>query len=478
MSWSSRPFALRGLAPVLALLLLAVPRLHGQGSEVLSFKAYLSQVQAQHPLAKQIRLLRERGRQEVQRARGAFDPNIGVQFDAKSFDNKNYYSIFQSYVKVPTWIGIEAEGGFVYNSGIYLNPEDKVPENGQAYLGLNLPLLQGLITNERQLMVRQAQAVQTRNEAELALLINDLLYEAAKAYWDWMKSYYEIQLIEQSLVLAQQRYNATKGAFEQGDKPAIDTLESFLIIQDRQMRLREAQLNFQQHQWGLSMYLWSAQQQPLSLAPNAMPMPLSEQVIAPLDSNVLLQALERSDSLHPALAWYEWELKRLEWERKLKANKILPKLDLKYNLLAVSGLAFMDDPDNTAHNYKLGVKFSMPLLLRQSRADLELTKLKLQETRFKREQKRWELNNKVQSYFAEVQLFAAQTKLLEQMVENYSTLLQAEQQKFSIGESSIFLLNAREMKLLDSREKLLSTKIKYFKAKTGLNWVLAQLGME
>ena len=446
-----------------------------QEGQTLSLEAYLQQVQANHPLARQIRLLGQRGEQEIRRAKGGLDPLIGTQFDHKTFDTKNYFSILNAYLKVPTGYGPELETGYSYTNGIYLNQENTLPSNGQMYLGVNVPLLQGFWTDERQVAVREANLVNQRNVQEIRLLLNDLLYEAAKAYWEWSQDYYEIILIEQSLGLAEQRHEATKQSFFQGDKPGIDTLEAFLVIQDRLLRLREARLHYQQSTFALNSFLWSANGQPQELAPTVYPTALEPDKIAALEETVLQQALFQTDSLHPALEWYRIEQERLEWERRLKSNKILPKLDLKYNWLAVDNFTFIDDVETASHNYKFGLKFSMPLFLRQPRADLELTKIKMQETRLKREDKMWELHNKVQAYFAEVQLYAEQNRLLEQMVENYSLLLQAEQQKFAIGESSIFLLNARELKLLESREKLLSTQVKYFKAQMGLNWVNAVL---
>jgi len=46
------------------------------------------------------------------------------------------------------------------------------------------------------------------------------------------------------------------------------------------------------------------------------------------------------------------------------------------------------------------------------------------------------------------------------MTQNYSALLEAEKTKFSIGESSVFLLNSRENKLFEAQEKLLETRSK------------------
>jgi hypothetical protein len=48
-------------------------------------------------------------------------------------------------------------------------------------------------------------------------------------------------------------------------------------------------------------------------------------------------------------------------------------------------------------------------------------------------------------------------------------LLKAEESKFSIGESSMFLVNAREIKLLETRQKLAEPKTNFFKSKHAFN---------
>ena len=61
------------------------------------------------------------------------------------------------------------------------------------------------------------------------------------------------------------------------------------------------------------------------------------------------------------------------------------------------------------------------------------------------------------------------------MVGNYETLLDAEFEKFRIGESSIFLLNSREQKLIDSQMKLNKLQTEFQKLKWKLRGAKGQL---
>ena len=53
-----------------------------------------------------------------------------------------------------------------------------------------------------------------------------------------------------------------------------------------------------------------------------------------------------------------------------------------------------------------------------------------------------------------------QVQIIEKIVIDYETLVSAEERKFSLGESSLFLINTREQKLIDARlnENSLFTK--------------------
>jgi len=44
-----------------------------------------------------------------------------------------------------------------------------------------------------------------------------------------------------------------------------------------------------------------------------------------------------------------------------------------------------------------------------------------------------------------------QVDIALELIKQYETLLNAEQRKFSVGESSVFLLNSREQKYLESK---------------------------
>jgi hypothetical protein len=79
--------------------------------------------------------------------------------------------------------------------------------------------------------------------------------------------------------------------------------------------------------------------------------------------------------------------------------------------------------------------------------------LKLADANFERVSTSLNLQNKIKAVDAEIRSMKTQNNLINSIVKDYMTLLQAEERKFTLGESSLFLINSREQKLIDAQLK-------------------------
>ena len=143
----------------------------------------------------------------------------------------------------------------------------------------------------------------------------------------------------------------------------------------------------------------------------------------------------------------------------------MPVIDVEYNFLT-------EAPDQInsfeTQNYKGGVSFRFPLFLRKERGDLKLAKFKLQDAQFDRDNAQVEIQNKVLAIYRELDSYVTQNELIFNIVKDYPTLLNAEERKFSFGESSLFLINSRESKLIDAELKQNAVQNKFFTTKAKL----------
>ena len=444
-------------------------------TKTISYESYIEQVINRHPIAKQINLAEQKAKLQEMYARGSMDPELNSNWAYKQFDGKNYYNIFDAYLRIPTITGIDVISGYQYADGFYLNDADKLPDAGQAFLGFALPVGQGLWNNERQTALRQAKLMQKAAKSEIRSSVNNLLFEAAKHYWDWTLAYNSSLAWQRALDLAKGQFNIIKSSYEQGDLPAIDTLKSYILIQDFEIQLNDALLSLRKARWQAENYLWMNDSLAVQLTDETVPQLLDSLLIEKIDSTELEKWLQNINQ-HPDMLLYNYQLQALELEERLKSTKLLPKAEVKYNLLASNHVAFFQGTGIGAftEQYKLGFKLQYPILIRKERADLALNRIKQQETGFKINFKGQEISSKIKTYFNSVETYADQSERLNLMIFNYSSLIEAERLKFAQGESDLLIVNTREVQFVEAQLKRYKTIVKYLESKTAWIWATAQ----
>lgn len=449
-------------------------------AQSLDYNSYRQQVLAHHPLIRQADMNRDQARAALLRAKGGFDPKLFAEQSGKTFNGKTYFQYTEAGLKYPTWAGLELKGSYNLASGNFLNTEAQLPEQGQALFGLNWTLGQGLMFDERRAGLEMARAGLQMGEAERLDARNTVMYEAAKAYWTWNYAENAVAIVSDALKQAQIRHEALRQSFFQGERSAVDTLETFIQVQTRQVDLQFAQVDARNAALALAIFLWTdqGQQTPvedLSSAPELFAMPWEG--VTDLNTSTMLQeAMAR----HPELQQYRVKLRQLTVERKLKNEKRKPVLDLSYNLLG-NGWTFFptataEGPAVLANDVKWGVQFSYPLLNRKARGDWQITQIKIAQTDLELQQKQQSVAAKVQQYGNDYENLRTQAGLFRDMAANYRRLLDAELDRFAIGESSVFLVNTREQRWLDAQLKYLKLISELQKAEAGLQWAAGVLG--
>lgn len=432
---------------------------------------FYKQILLYHPVARQAELLSEEAQQEIRLSRGNFDPKLISKFYEKEFKGSHYFTTWDNALKIPTWFGIDIKAGFEKNTGEYVNRESVTPGNGLSYIGVSIPIGQGLIIDQRRATLQQAKLLARMAEASKVSMINKLLLEASKDYWDWAFYFQQWQLYNYGYDLAILRFNGVKERAEQGDLPAIDTIEAKIQMQTRAVMLKQAKLEYQNASLILSNHLWTTSDTPVEITDDVIPPDdISAEMNLPQDSIDHLMDMAKKN--HPDLIKIAVKQEQLDIERRYLADKFKPKLNLEYNLLQqgfpVDEVAF--DGAYYTNNYKFGFSFEYPIFLRQERGKFQLNKLKRISTDFDQQQQGREIINEIQSHYNTMLFLQEQIELQEEMLVNAIALRNGEQSLFENGESSLFLINSREMNLISSQIKLFELKTKYAKAKANLAW--------
>lgn len=429
----------------------------------LNYTEYMEWVRLYHPVSAQAELNLRMGQMEVRQARGGFDPLIYGNLDQKEYKESTYYDKREAGVSIPTWMGVELNGSFEQNSGAYLNPESTGPSGGLLSAGASVNLGQGLILDERRAALRKAQIYQQASEVERTKLLNELNLGATDVYWRWALAYENLNVLKEGVDLARFRFNSVKTSFEQGDLAAIDTVEAFSQLLNRQYRLQTAENTYFATTQQLNTYLWDESGSPMLLENGIVPEGLFDEFALNPDFEELRVAVAN----HPELLLTDYELASLDVERRLKGQQIIPTVKLKYNFLAESFSQF-DESQFYENNYKWGLSVYTPLLWRKSRGAVGLAKAKIDFKQNSRDLKELQLRTKLESELNNWAVVNQQLVTFSENVKSLQALLTGEMRRFEIGESSLFLVNAREVSVFDSRLTLneLASKLRISYAKT------------
>jgi outer membrane protein TolC len=452
---------------ILLLFLLSITSLYSQDkvASVMTLSEYLGYVKNYHPIVKQANLVINKSEAKLLKARGAFDPKIEVDFNKKQFKSKEYFNKLNAAFKIPTYYGLEFKANFENNDGFFLNPEANTPNDGLYSAGVSASLLKGFLINKRMASIKQAKFFLNQAKEDQQILVNEILYNASLSYFTWLKTYNENRVYADFLNNAEVRFKATKRSFIEGEKPAIDTTEAKITLNSRKLNLEKARIKLIKSSLELSTFLWLNDNTPVELQDNIIPDINTFNTIDVTFNIALFNNANFDVDNHSKIKSLAYKIKSLNIDKKLKLNNLLPKLDVQYNFLTqnrnqINSLKI--------ENYKASINFKLPLFLRKERGDFKLAKIKLQDKKFENEVAKVTLKNKVSGIQQELTSYIKQDNLTRTIVKDYKTLLKAEDRKFFLGESSLFLVNYREIKLIEAKLKAIDLENNFFKTKAKL----------
>ena len=415
--------------------------------EVLNYKTFLTMVAENHPVARQAQFITQRGDWELTRGRGFLDPKLVSTYDTKDFKEKDYYDLWNSYLSIPTPLNFELKTGYERNSGVFLNRQNDVPNDGLFYAGISVPVGRGLFLSN-QVFERNAGKFQSEQlKIQANVIMNNLLLDASMTYLAWHESIMKTKVYRNAVETSRVTFSGVRESFINGDRAAMDTTESLIQVQLLQNALDKSELDSTNQLLMMNNFLWTTQ--------------LTKEIYPDSILMVELGSLSKFESFtiqnHPELKNLTNKQAQLKNEKRFYAEQVKPQLDVNYNFLIENGYG----KEFNTQDFKAGVSFYLPLFLRKERAKLQATKLKLSETEMKTKQKQQEVINKVRASYNKVFTTAQLLQRQLSITENYQTLLVGEHQKFANGESSIFYVNVRQNKLLQAEIKLIELQIQY-----------------
>ena len=101
------------------------------------------------------------------------------------------------------------------------------------------------------------------------------------------------------------------------------------------------------------------------------------------------------------------------------------------------------------------------------------SKYKIQESEFTRDLEKVQLTNKISAQKTEIQSLTKQQKLINNLVDDYDKMLKSEERLFTLGESSLFLINTRENNLVSSQLSQIALENRFYTSNSELYKIMA-----
>ncbi|RYZ17824.1 MAG: hypothetical protein EOP49_50310, partial [Sphingobacteriales bacterium] len=355
--------AMRILLSIFFVICSAATNARSAEEPVLTAEAFLTAVKLYHPIARQagINVASAKAGQLV--AKGMFDPVFSAAAAKKNFDGVQYYHEVQPQLSLPTWYGVELYAGTGYLTGDRLNPTETAGET--SYAGISIPLAKNLLMDKRRAALKTARILSSLSVVEREVILNDMLLEAAGAYWEWVTHYESLAVAKEAVALSGKRLQFVISSFQLGERAAVDTVEALAQLQYFEYLLSESELHFLNATVALSAYLWLENGEPAPLPEDLRPMPRTlDKIIFEANDFSTGNSIDSAVAQHPALRQYGYQLRGLDIERRLKFQELLPSVNLKYNQLgkgynvAKTAAGFL-----TENNYRYGLSLTIPLRL-------------------------------------------------------------------------------------------------------------------
>ncbi len=443
-----------GLAALLLLFLLS-SGIAAQQS-VLDYESFLQDLVESHPLSKRGRNTKTYGAAQLRAARGEYDATVAGSYRNKYFQGTQYYSIAAAELRQPIFTSQYLKLGYDIAAGSFLNPQLLTPATGVPFAGIEVGLLQGLVIDERRARVLKARLFQNYHEAEGNMQLNELLFSAANFYIGWLLAQQKASLNLYYLEMATERFNGIKQLALAGEKPAIDTVEAAMQIQAREIEYSTTMQQLRTETNNLNYFL--------------SPTALNSEGFKAKDSLELYFMRSRTNTAalvnntyqnNPLLLQHLARQKAAEVDVLFRKELIKPQLDVSYNFLA--GRNNLNDFVLSPNNSQWGLNVSFPLFFRKSVNEYRMARIVSMNAELELTNKANELQARLSAAVENIAEILKQLRAASQNAEFSKKMLNAELLRFEVGESSIFLINARENKQLDAELKLLELKAGFIK---------------
>ncbi len=438
----------------------------GTFAGILSTGQIISSVTKHYPLILQAQYRKIEARESLREKKGAFDLRLEGKADTRvdGFYDGNIYGL--KLVKPFRTFNTKLYGGFRRSDGLFPSYEGKADtlDEGEYMIGAEFSLLRNRFMHEKQFLERLARLKLEKAGNKLEVTQNMVKEQALITYWSWVIAGKSYQIFDDLLKVAEKRQSNLKRRYKRGALAKIQIIENMQYITERRSKRAKAKQVFDNLAIELSLFYRDDEGKPKA--------PLSNQ-IPELEWSNFVDKLEKDISFseerllkNPKFLNFEVERQEIERSIEFAENSLLPELNFRVESTEDRG-----EGSSSLEGRENRIMLSLDIPLERNLGKGAIAKEKARMKRL----------NTTQSFMQETTIAKAQMiknkitmskeviKNALQEVDFAQQLLKAENKLFNNGNSDFFVLNMREQKLAQARQKKLISFLDYMQSFVELN---------
>jgi len=401
-------------------------------------------------------------------ARSAFDPDLTADVSAKrtrtdpTGESSSVAKSASAGVGLTQDLPTGTSLDFSLGSDVDISPDEW---ESRAGLTVTQKLLRGFGLDVNLASLRQARLDVLTSQYQLRGFAQTLVGDTEKTYWDYLLAQRQIEIVEQSLTLAENQLRDTQERIRVGKLAELELAAAEAEVASRKEALINARSNLQVVQLSLLRLL----NPPGEALFSRVVVPRDLPAVPALDLGPVEEHVQVGCKMRPDLNEARLRINRGELEIVKTRNGLLPKMDF-FITLGRTGYANSFGPSlndiSHGHSYDAmaGLEMEYPPLNRAAQA--ENTRAHIS-----RDQLLQSLQNAEQ--LAELDVRTAYVEILranQQMAATTTTRkfkeesLRAEMEKFKVGKSTSLLVAAAQRDLLQSQINEVQAVANYLKS--------------
>ena len=434
---------------------------------------------------------------------GSFDPTIRFNFGwarretplgitfitgvpAVTTQNTSYNGFYsQRFHSGTSFVtGIVGSRGTTNSLRDLFNPQ----VNSTFFVGFNQPLLKGFGYRANTHFIRTSKNSMHITDEIFRQQVITTVSEVMNLYWDLVFFRENVNVAQQSLELAERTLRDNKTRVEIGTLAPIEVVRAEAEVAARERDLITAQTDLQQQENRIKTALSRTVDPDLAAAriepTDDLPLPRAE------DIPDLRGAIQTALRERPEIEIDQANLKNQRINVKFTRNALLPNFDIfaSYSGDGLSGNRVLDEFGNliapvsgglgqaltqTFHgnfpDYSFGASLSIPIRNRAAQADHARAMLEERQTRLSIQRMRNQVEQEVRNALIALTQAKAQIQAAEKAVVLSERTLDAEQKKYELGESTVFLVIQAQRDLDEAKLNRNQARSTYAKALTQLH---------